>query len=562
MSHETEHEGSTLVRKEACPKCRENGGDHGGDNLGRYSDGHGYCFACGYYEKGDTDDDEGGFESQHRRPSSSGFLDLSYRPLTKRGITQETCQLFGYGISKYRGVPCQVAPYYDHDGHLVAQHIRMEGKEFRWIGETKSVQMFGQRLWKAGGKRVVITEGEIDCLSLSQLQGNKWPVVSLPNGAQGAAKAVRDNIDWLNSFQEVVFCFDMDDPGQKAAKECAALLAPGKAFIANIPCKDANECLLNNKGQLLVSAMWNAPEFRPDGIRAGKDLWEDLLKPPAEGYSVPYPELDEKFQGFRKGELYLFTAGSGIGKSTIVNEIAYHLHMTHGLKLGIMALEESPARNARRYIGIHLNKPIWLPQAFREVSEADMKKAFDEVMGSGWWIYDHFGSSHIDVLLNKIRYMIVGLGIDVLVLDHISIIVSGLETDGGSDERKTIDLFMTKLRSLIEETGVMVLAVVHLRRPDNKGKSYNEGRTVALSDLRGSGSLEQLSDAVVALERDQQADGEEANVSHIRILKNRPLGITGEAGDCRYDTQTGRLYPLSPFEKAASEETEDEETPF
>jgi twinkle protein len=191
-----------------------------------------------------------------------------------------------------------------------------------------------------------------------------------------------------------------------------------------------------------------------------------------------------------------------------------------------------------------------------------MKKAFDEVMGSGWWIYDHFGSSHIDVLLNKIRYMIVGLGIDVLVLDHISIIVSGLETDGGSDERKTIDLFMTKLRSLIEETGVMVLAVVHLRRPDNKGKSYNEGRTVALSDLRGSGSLEQLSDAVVALERDQQADGDEANVSHIRILKNRPLGITGEAGSCRYDVETGRLYPLSPFEKAASEEIEDEETPF
>jgi twinkle protein len=117
---------------------------------------------------------------------------------------------------------------------------------------------------------------------------------------------------------------------------------------------------------------------------------------------------------------------------------------------------------------------------------------------------------------------------------------------------------MTKLRSLIEETGVMVLAVVHLKRPD-KGKSYNEGRQVSLSDLRGSGALEQLSDAVVALERDQQADGEEAHLSHIRILKNRPLGITGEAGDCRYDQQTGRLYPCTPFEEEVSKPSQEQD---
>jgi twinkle protein len=285
------------------------------------------------------------------------------------------------------------------------------------------------------------------------------------------------------------------------------------------------------------------------------------MTPPKEGYPIIYPELSEKFDGFRKGELYLFTAGSGIGKSTIVNEIAYDLHMRHGLKLGIMALEEAPARNARRYIGIHLNRPIWLPKVFNETPKEDMKKAFDEVMGSGWWIYDHFGSSNIDTLLSKIRYMITGLGCDVIVLDHISIIVSGLETEGNSDERKTIDLFMTKLRSLIEETGVMVLAVVHLKRPD-KGKSYNEGRQVSLSDLRGSGSLEQLSDAVVALERDQQSEGEEANISHIRILKNRPLGITGDAGDCRYNPETGRLCPLSPFEEETKQQTQAQEQDF
>ena len=553
MSDHLNEGSSVFLRHEPCPQCRETGGDVDGNNLARYSDGHAHCFCCGYHEKGEGSDNESS-SSYSRRPAN--LLDVTYRPLKSRGITQETCQVFGYGISRYHGVLCQVAPYFNQEGSLISQHIRMEGKEFRWIGDSKGVRLFGQHLWKRGGKKLVITEGEIDCLSVSQLQGNKWPVVSLPNGAQSAAKAINDNLEWVSSFSEIILMFDMDEPGRKASQEVAALLPVGKVFLAKLPCKDANACLLEGQGEAVIRAIWNADEYRPDGIRAGRDLWEDLLKPPADGYSIPYEELDAKFHGLRKGELYLFTAGSGIGKSTIVNEIAYHLKMAHGLNLGIMALEESPARNARRYIGIHLNKPIHLPEVFRSVPEADMKKAFEEVMAEGWWCYDHFGSSNIDTLLGKLRYMAVGLKCDVIVLDHISIIVSGLDDQSGADERKTIDTLMTKLRSLVEETGIMVLAVVHLKRPD-KGKSFNEGRQVSLTDLRGSGSLEQLSDGVVALERDQQAEGEEANTAHIRVLKNRPIGATGEAGSCIYNPETGRLLPASPFEAIEEEDDKD-----
>ena len=239
--------------------------------------------------------------------------------------------------------------------------------------------------------------------------------------------------------------------------------------------------------------------------------------------------------------MVVITGPNGSGKSTIVNEIAYHLMMAHGLTLGVMALEENPARNARRYLGIHLNKPLHLPAAHASVPEADLKAAFDAVMGNGkWYIYDHFGSSDIDTLLSKLRYLAVGLDCKAIVLDHISIVVSGLDESEGESERKVIDKLMTRLRSLIEETGILVLAVVHLKRPD-KGKSYNEGRPVSLTDLRGSGSLEQVSDVVVSLERDQQ--GDEPDEATIRVLKNRPLGITGLAGTVRYDREPGRLLP-------------------
>ncbi len=472
-------------------------------------------------------------------------LDVTIMPLTARQITAETCAHFGYGIGKVGGKYCQVAPGYDAGGTLAAQHLRFEGKEFRWRGSTKDLQLFGQWCWRVGGRKVIVTEGEIDCMSISQLQGNKWPVVSLPNGASSGAKYVRANLEWLESFDEVVFALDMDEPGQAAARECAALITPGKARIARLPMKDANDCLVAGRGKELIDSLWGAVPYRPDGIRAGGDLWEEVRNPPSAGFAIPYSELNAKIGGLRLGELCLFTAGSGVGKSTLVNEIAYHLKMVHHLPLGVLALEESPARNARRYLSIYLNTPLHIPEAARVVPEADLKAAFDAVMAHDWWIYDHFGSSDIDTLLSKLRYMAVGLGCKVLVLDHISIIVSGLDEEEGESERKVIDKLMTRLRSLIEETGILVLAVVHLKRPD-KGKSYNEGRSVSLTDLRGSGSLEQLSDVVVSLERNQQ--GDEPDVALIRVLKNRPLGITGEAGSVHYVRETGRLLPCDAAE--------------
>lgn len=534
---------STFIGHEPCPSCRAKGQDYSGNNLARYSDGHGYCHACGFYEPTEGQREQDGEAVSY--DASFDPIPVNLVPLKKRGLTLQAIEKYGYGVGRYKhNQVCHVAPYYDTRGTLVAQHIRLEGKEFRWIGDMKRAVLFGQHLYRRGGRRVVVTEGEIDCLTVSQLQDCKWPVVSLPNGVSHAVKAFKTSLEWLESFEQVVIAFDMDDVGQKAAQECATLLSHGKAHLAVLPCKDANECLMQGKTAELINSLWQASPWRPDGIRSGKDLWDDLIKSPPIGYTIPYQELNDMLHGIRLGELYMFTAGSGIGKSTIVNEIAYHLRMTHGLSLGIMALEENPSRNLRRYVGIHMDLPLHLPEVHHEVDKVALREAFDAITGDDkWCCYDHFGSTDIDSLLSKLRYMVVSLGVQVIVLDHISIVVSGLdEGNGGESERKVIDKLVTRLRQLIEETGITVLAVVHLKRPD-KGKSYNEGRQVTLTDLRGSGSLEQLSDVVIALERDQQ--GEDPNRAYVRVLKNRPIGITGVAGCVEYNAQTGRLLSAS-----------------
>ena len=536
-----QHNNSDFTGYAPCPRCKEKGLDWDNDNLALYDDGHGYCFACGHYEPSPEKEGRSISEQSSTAPKKiSPLIDEGdYKALKVRKLSAETCQKFGYSVGIHEGKTVQIAPYFNLKGQLIAQHLRFPDKQFKWRGNTETLQLFGQHLWKPGGRRIVITEGEIDCMTISQLQDNRWPVVSIPSGADSAVKYIRQNIEFLESFEEVVLAFDMDEPGREATTKCAPLFSPGKCRVAHLPEKDANDCMLSGKTKELLGSLWDAQPYRPDGILNGKELYARCMEPVPDGLSTPYLRLDEKTLGIHPKTIVLFTAGSGIGKSTIVNEIAYHLHQEHKQPLGVIALEESPARNGLRYIGIHTNTPLHLPG--RSLPQEEYDKAFEETIGRGdWWIYEHFGSTDIDGLIAKIRYLIVGCGVRVLVLDHISIVVSGLDEKEGESERKIIDKLMTRLRSLVEETGITVLAVVHLKRPD-KGPAYNEGRRVSLSDLRGSGSLEQLSDVVIALERDQQ--GDEQNLARVRILKNRLNGVCGDGGELEYHEDTGRLLP-------------------
>ena len=130
--------------------------------------------------------------------------------LPKRSISEDTCRKFRYGIATHHGKPVQVANYCGPDGQIRAQKLRFADKTFTVLGDMKGCCLFGQNLWRDGGKILVITEGEIDAMSVSQVQDNKWPVVSIPTGAAGAEKSIRANLEWIEKFDTVVFMFDMD----------------------------------------------------------------------------------------------------------------------------------------------------------------------------------------------------------------------------------------------------------------------------------------------------------------------------------------------------------------
>lgn len=465
------------------------------------------------------------------------MVEARYEDLPKRGISAETCRRFKYGVgSKADGTPVQVADYGDG-----VQKYRAAGKIFSWANRPKGkFPLFGKHCWRSGGKRVVITEGEIDALSYAEATNCSWPVVSVCDGTGSAVRCVAEHIEWLSAFDEIVIMFDMDEPGQEAAVKVAEMLPVGKVKIAQLPRKDANEVLLELGGQELFKAPFNAAVWRPDGIREGMELLDAVLIPPAAGLDYPWPFLNDVMHGQRTKEMVTWVAGTGSGKSQVLREVARHLWVAHGQRVGVIALEEANVDSALGQISLEVSRPLHLPAVRKTVSDDEIKRAAEKVL-PGFVFYDHWGSVEADVLLPKIRYMAVSLGIKFIIIDHISIMVSGMAAEG--DERKRIDQLVTQLRSLCSELDIGLHIVSHLRK--NEGTPHEEGGQISLQDIRGSGAPAQLSNFVVGLERNQQAEGEKKNVTNVRVLKNRLTGQTGVVGALGYNRETGRLTPTA-----------------
>ena len=547
------NEESFVVSKEQCPKCADNGADNSHDNLAVYSDGHAYCFACKYYRKGDQEN----YEMQAPQPKEWKPLGGSYEPIVDRRIDEATCRKYGYTVVHKNGQPYHIATYYK-GGDRVGQHVRGPNKEFKWVGSPRGAEMFGQRNFEKGGKRLVVTEGEIDALTVFQVN-NGWPVVSLPNGVQSAARSFKDNLEFISSYDEVVIMFDMDDPGQEAARECAGILPPGKAKIAQLPYKDANECLMQNHSKAVVQAIFQAQPFSPDEILHVSSI-EAVSTAVDEVWAFPWDSLTEFLIGQRSGELCLWASGTGSGKSTILREVAYG-HLAEGRSVGMIMLEESPQETMDDMISLMINKPVRAIRANKmmnelrqkmgkdpieatvtDLSDAEYDKARKELQSTQLYIYDHLGNHAISNIMARIEYMAVSLGVKVIILDHITALATALvntKENATRDERTQIDDVMKELRAISVRTGVHIDIVSQLKKTD---KHYEEGSRIMLQDLRGSGSLSSVPNVVVGLERNRQDPcPEKSNTTTVRVLKNRLTGRAGVASALYYDRETGRL---------------------
>lgn len=518
---------SKFLHHTNCPECGSS------DGFAVYED-NSHCFVCGYHV--------GEINIADAHPVRHA-ADRNVTPLPQgeqvairdRGINTNSVNKYKVTVNtNAESVVGHVYPYFDADGAHVANKVRRKGeKAFYWEGDAGAGGLFGQQLFPAGGKAITIVEGECDALAGFQLTGSRYPCVSVKSASEAKRNCV-DNFEYLDSFEKIVVCMDNDEPGQKAANQIAQLFAPGKCHILRLDKgKDANDYLMKGLEKEYINEWFRSPAYMPDGLKFGSDaeLYEDIVHY-KEPHSIPYPwsGLNKSTYGLRLGELTLFTADTGIGKTTFMKEIEYCLLQDAELKergygVGFLHLEEPKRETALGLMSIHNNKPYHLPDT--EKCEEELKKAYDEVVNNKRVvIYDHFGSNEIDNILSKIRHM-AALGCKYIVLDHLSIIVS----DHSGDERKQLDEISTKLKVLTINLNISCIAVIHINRQGG---------------VRGSAGPEQVSNNVIRLERDKKEPDEwRRNVTKISVEKCRLSGRSGPVSWVYYNPETGRLEELS-----------------
>ena len=512
---------SEFVAHEPCNNCGSS------DANSRYSDGHAYCFACHTYTPADGDN-----YTPRMNNDRANFLGQAEQ-LNKRRISEATNSF--YRIYRYGNT--LRFPYYTDDGRLAGFKIKTKSKDFHYEGESTGT-LFGQHLFPDSGKRIVITEGELDAASCYEVMSG-WPMVSLPHGAAAAKKDLQKAIPFLQGYQEIVLFFDNDDAGREAVESASSILPAGRVKIARLDAyKDASDALQADDKDAIRRAIWDAKPYRPDGIVDGKNLMSLVTEPTKTcDHEYPFMGLNDKLHGIRYGELTTLTAGSGSGKTSLVRAIAADLAQK-GETVGILELE---ANNKRTALGL-MSAAVGKPYHIGEHDKEELESAFADTLAK-WnvFLFDGFGSFDPDVIYNRIEYLASGLECRIIFLDHLSILLSGLD----GDERRMIDSTMTKLRSLVERTGIALFLVSHLRRTNSDSNSHEEGGRVSLGQLRGSHSIAQLSDSVIALERDQQGEAN-ANLTTLRVLKNRFSGEVGVATTLSYDLSTCQFYETKP----------------
>jgi len=529
-----EKQESKFVKHIPCEYC-------GSSDAGAlYDDNHTYCFNC-HETHHDNEYDDFTVKQDAVQPRKTKMIEPkgTIKSIPDRGINLQTCEK--YGVTQ--DAQNHFYPYTDDSGTVVAYKTRrVAEKSFSINGTFHNARLFGQGLFHAGGKYVTIYEGELDALAGYQLTGSQWPSVSIRNGAQAALKDCKAQYEWLNSFENIVICFDADEPGKKASKEVAELFGQKAKIVKHLSgYKDACDYLIAGATKEFVNEWWRAEVYIPDGIINAASLWEEVIKPEAKAEAMyPWKGLNKLLYGMRPSELVTVTAGSGLGKSQFLREILFNILNTTKWNIGGLFLEESTRKTARSIMSLHANKLLHLPDT--PTTEKELKDAFDATLGSNRiYLFDHFGSSDVDNIANRIRYMAKACDCRVIFLDHISIVVSGQDL---GDERKAIDNMMTKLRTLVQELEITLICVSHLRRPQGNA-GHEDGQSVSLSQLRGSGSIAQLSDAVITLERNSMAEDEnERHMTKIAVAKNRYNGYTGPACTLKYDMETGRMMEI------------------
>lgn len=505
---------------------------------------NGWCYSCRSYVDDPYKNKPKGYKPASFRKSAeeiaqemSEIGDCPTVDLPERRLRAESLEYFGVkiGLSEEDGTTPVTHHYpYTKDGKLVAYKNRViEGKKMWSTGSQKDVDLFGwEKAASTGAKKLFITEGELDAVALYQMmmdkqKGTKWEeyhpaVVSLPHGASSAGKDMAAlAVKAKRLFSEIVLVFDKDAAGKAAVDDVMTRMP--EVTVADLPSKDANQCLLDGFSKACVNAcLFNSKKPKNTRLVYGGSLREAARQEAEWGLSYPWEGLTQLTRGMRFGETYYWGAGVKMGKSELVNALAAHAILEHGEKVFLAKPEEANRKSYQMLVGKAAKRIFHdpnIPFDYAAYDKAEPLIGDNAVLVD---LYQHLGWETLKADI----YAAAAEGYRVVFIDPITNLTNSMDS---GEANTVLTAVSAELAAMALDLDLAIHIFCHLKAPTN-GLPHEMGGKIFSNQFAGSRAMMRSCNYMIGLEgnKDAELPPEERNVRKLVVLEDREFGNVGQ----------------------------------
>lgn len=536
----------TFLHHDECPKCQST------DNLAVYWDYPNqteiyFCNTpgCGYKL--------GGKQAQQQNKQPMNLPPLTKKPSRRlRGIDPETLENFGVYLSReipgYENQNRIVFPYRDSQGRVKSyKHIRLnrdgslDKGSIRTGPNWSNELLFGMGL-HFNNKRLLITEGEIDCMSATNLTG----LSAVTGGSSNNLEPLKKQCEFIESFPKVHCLFDNDEAGWKAKDYLRdnTFKNSFNVFYNHVPtylthnvelgcdCNDTLQFARSNnfkevQEKFMKQVIYASENVTPSFVYTKEELIQECLEAFWDGdtnqdVETGFKELTDLLGGWRFGELTTILAPTSVGKSTFSRATLASL-INRGYHCILVSLEETPRTSIDK-----IRRMMYGNTSSREEYQEQM----DTIL-SYLYVYRGNGTQHPEELCQHLQFMAKAYDSGFVLLDNLTRALPQ------QDPRIEASNLLKGLTDVAKNQNCHVFNVSHVRRQENN----KEGQPPAIQEARESGNIENMSDNIISLGRKR----DEATTK-VCVLKNRDRGDVGDF-TITYDVDTNRYQELEYYDR-------------
>ena len=402
--------------------------------------------------------------------------------IVSRGISLETAKKFNLchkkgwiGIPSFRFGKCIVIKW---------RSLPPAAKTFRREPTGAESMLYNEDAFSLPNKEIIVTEGEIDALTL--LDRGIRNVVSVPNGASAT------DPDWIRKLRKkkkIYIAFDPDKAGQSGAETLASQVGEGKCFRVALPeGQDTNEYFKKHSVDGFNALLDAAEPFGKPNVADFDWVYEERMKwistGESDGLIVPIPPVARVCGPLMPGNVYILSSYPKVGKSILSTNIAWML-ARNGVPSLVYCLEMSPMEIADIVLHHDQGKEI--------VGQAEWDKGVGTIGAKpfyfGWNPKPLKWQDTLEVIRQECR----DRGIKFLVIDNFHYLCRAERDIVGVE-----GIVSREIKMLSTELGIPVWLIVHPRKKDGQ---ISEEKIPTFHDLRGSSAIAADASAVLILHR-------------------------------------------------------------